>query len=127
MTAAGCSVLVVEDEDTVRRLLVQVLTDAGFATDEAATAGAALELASLADIVLTDLALGAESGLELIATLRRRFPRVPVIAMSGNPSLLADATHAGAIFVLAKPFELDQLRVATTLALVAVRIAAECD
>ena len=112
-------ILVVEDTDPVRSLVVEALAADGFAIREAASVDDALEQLPFAEVVLTDLELGNCSGLDLIEIIEKRFPELPVVAMSGNPALLREATRAGAIAVLAKPFDLGQLRVAVTLATVA--------
>jgi DNA-binding NtrC family response regulator len=82
----------------------------------------ALEQLAFAEIVATDLELGNGSGVELIEAIGARFPQLPVIAMTGKPALLKEATHCGALAVLAKPFDLEQPRAVTTIASVAVTI-----
>src|SRR5438105_13687703 len=105
MARAGGRVLLVEDIDAVRRLLADVLAEQGFAVTQAASLEEALAALHGAEIVVTDLELGDGSGLELIGALADR-PQLQVIAMSGNPALLREASIAGAIAVLAKPFAL---------------------
>jgi DNA-binding NtrC family response regulator len=119
MLGGGRSILIVEDTNPVRRLVIEALTADGFIVRQAASVDDALDQLALAEIVLTDLELGDRSGLELLSTISTRFPELPVIAMSGTPALLREATHVGAIAVLEKPFDLGQLRVAVTLATVA--------
>ena len=65
-------ILVVEDEDKLRRVVELQLQSAGFEVDQAASAEDALKLSDHADLVLTDLRLPGMDGLELLAVLRRQ-------------------------------------------------------
>jgi DNA-binding NtrC family response regulator len=111
-------ILIVEDTNSVRELVVGALAGDGFFVREATSVDDALEELACAEIVLTDFELGNRSGLELIEVIAKRFPALPVIAMSGNRALLQEATRAGAIAVLGNR-DLGQLRVAVALARVA--------
>jgi DNA-binding response OmpR family regulator len=63
------------------------------------------------DVVLTDLFMPEMDGIEIIAALRKRFPDVRVIAMSGRPGVdyLAVARELGVTRTLRKPFEINEL------------------
>jgi DNA-binding NtrC family response regulator len=104
-------VLVVEDEEKLRRVLELQLRSAGFDVDQAGTAEAALPLAERADLVLTDLRLPGMDGLSLLATVRRQNSAVPVIVMTafGSVETAVEAMKAGAADFLIKPFSLDHL------------------
>ena len=65
-------ILVVEDEEKLRRVLELQLTSAGFEVDKARTAEEARRVADRADLVLTDLRLPQMDGLELLAAIRRQ-------------------------------------------------------
>jgi DNA-binding NtrC family response regulator len=119
---SGHSILLVEDVEHVRQLLVEALGRDGFAVHEAASVAQAWQQLPFAEIVLSDLELSDGSGVELIGAALKRFPELPVVAMSGNPALLTEATKSGALAVLAKQFDLDQLGVVTTLAAVAATV-----
>ena len=91
-------ILVVDDDPLVRETSAQVLTDQGH---EVRTAGdgfeALIELRqALPDLVISDLSMPNMSGFELLSVIRRRFPHIPVIAISGQfevtrpPGVIAD-------------------------------------
>lgn len=79
-------VLVVDDEELIRAASTQVLESRGFEVRTAADGFAALvELRkSPPDIVISDLRMPNMSGFELLSIVRRRFPHIPVIAISGE-------------------------------------------
>jgi two-component system response regulator YesN len=63
------------------------------------------------DVVLTDIFMPEMDGIETIAALRRKFPNIRVVAMSGRPGVdyLAVARELGVAHTLRKPFEIDEL------------------
>ena len=71
-------ILVVEDEEKLRRVIELQLISAGFDVDKAATAEEGLKLVDRADLVLTDLKLPGMDGLEFLAPIRRQNAQVPV-------------------------------------------------
>jgi len=104
-------VLIVEDEDKLRRVLHLQLAGAGYVALEAAHAEAARELAARADVVLTDLRLPGVDGMALLETLSREHPNLPVIVMTayGTIESAVAAMKAGAVDFLLKPFSGDHL------------------
>jgi two-component system, NtrC family, nitrogen regulation response regulator NtrX len=103
----SATVLIVDDEPNIRRMVGSLLRAEGYRVREAAGgAGALGEVAEEEpDAVLLDLFLERESGLDLLPRLRGAAPTVPVIMMSGRASL-ADAVRAtrdGAFHFLEKP------------------------
>ncbi len=104
-------ILVVEDEDKLRRVIELQLQSAGFEVEQAASAEQALRLADRADLILTDLRLPGIDGLELLARLRRQNLQTPVIVMTafGTIEAAVEAMKAGAADFLLKPFSLDHL------------------
>jgi DNA-binding NtrC family response regulator len=104
-------ILVVEDEEKLRRVVELQLQTAGFDVDKAGTAEEGLRLADRADLVLTDLRLPGMDGLELLGLLRRQNSQVPVIVMTayGTVESAVEAMKAGAVDFLMKPFSLDHL------------------
>jgi FixJ family two-component response regulator len=101
--------VVVDDDESVRRALCRILTAAGFAVTTLATAGELLggELpADLAGAVL-DLHLPDMNGLDLMERLRARHAGLPVILITadGDPQLRSRALRQGASALLHKPFE----------------------
>jgi CheY-like chemotaxis protein len=79
------SILIVEDEESVRNSLAEVFTYLGYRTRSAADGLAALiEIRQeVPDILLSDLNMPEMSGFELLSIIHRRFPAIYVIAMSG--------------------------------------------
>lgn len=106
-------VLVVDDEPAVRTLLNDEFTAAGFHVVEAANGRLAVEAhcKSPFDLVITDLLMPVQEGIETIAEFQRRFPGLPIIAVSGaytGPELKM-AAKLGASAVFAKPFNPQEL------------------
>lgn len=103
--------LLVEDKDSFRRLLVQALGDAWEVTAVAAAdaALAALETAPYG-ILVTDLRLPGMSGLDLLKAAKRRQPALRAVLMSafGEARDIVEAMRWGADDFLPKPFDLDQ-------------------
>jgi DNA-binding NtrC family response regulator len=104
-------ILVVEDEDKLRRVIELQLKTAGFEVDQAATAEDAMKLTDRADAILTDLKLPGMTGLELISQIRRQNSRTPVIVMTAFSTVdnAVEAMKSGAVDFLPKPFSLDHL------------------
>src|SRR5689334_2447490 len=104
-------ILVVEDEEKLRRVIELQLLSSGFDVDKAATAEEGLRLVDRADLVLTDLKLPKMDGLEFLALIRRQNAQVPVVMMTafGSVENAVEAMKAGATDFLLKPFSLDHL------------------
>jgi two-component system response regulator (stage 0 sporulation protein F) len=106
------TILVIEDHTSVRRLLAQVLQDAGYQVCEAANGRQGLQLFYMQpmDLVITDLEMPEMTGLEVILALTRAFLDVKVIAMSGRSADdLQKAKLMGARQTFAKPLDLPAL------------------
>ena len=107
------TVLVVDDEAPVRRLLRETLTEAGYAVLEAEHGDAALDVLSSkpVDVMITDLVMPQKEGLETIAEARKRFPGVKIVSMSGafGGQYLRVASLMGADAKIAKPIDPEEL------------------
>jgi DNA-binding NtrC family response regulator len=105
------TVLVIEDEDKLRRVLELQLASEGFEVLQAASAEQALPMAPRADLILSDLRLPGMDGLELLGLLKRQNSSAPVILMTAHGSVGAavEAMKAGAADFVEKPFSLDRL------------------
>ncbi|HEU5060316.1 MAG TPA: sigma-54 dependent transcriptional regulator [Kofleriaceae bacterium] len=128
------TVLLVDDEKNIRRTLRMVLEGEGYAVEEADSAAAAeaiLTSGRSVEVILLDVKLGEDNGIELLGRLKSRSvgeesggarfdPDIPVIMISGHASIddAVKATKLGAFDFLEKP--LDRNRVVVT-----VRNAAE--
>ncbi len=105
------NILVVEDEEKLRRVIQLRLTGEGYEVTQAGSAEEALPLAARANLILSDLRLPGIDGLELLALLRRQNTGAPVILMTAHGSVGAavEAMKSGAADFLEKPFGLDHL------------------
>jgi CheY-like chemotaxis protein len=103
-------ILIVEGEDFVRDLFRRTVELAGHEAIEATNGEQAVQTfrQQPADLVICNLLLPGQGGMEAIGTIRSEFPTVPVIAVSGGPELL-EAQKAGATAILRKPFPLQEL------------------
>jgi DNA-binding NtrC family response regulator len=112
-------ILIVEDEEKLRRVVELQLQSAGFDVEKAGTAEEGLRLADRADLVLTDLRLPGMDGLALLSLLRRQNAQLPVIVMTafGTVESAVEAMKAGAADFLMKPFSLDHLMAVVNKAL----------
>jgi DNA-binding NtrC family response regulator len=104
-------ILVVEDEEKLRRVIELQLVSTGFEVDKAGTAEEGLRVVDRADLVLTDLKLPQMDGLKFLALIRRQNSLVPVIMMTayGSVETAVEAMKSGATDFLLKPFSLDHL------------------
>jgi len=104
-------ILVVEDEEKLRRVIELQLRGAGFEVLQSETAEDALLRASGADLILTDLRLPGMDGLELLKAMRSQQLQQPVIVMTafGTIEKAVEAMKSGAEDFLPKPFSLDHL------------------
>ena len=110
MDSLSHTVLVVDDDAAIRFLCRVNLELDGWAVDEAATLDQARETlaAGAIDIVVLDVHVGVESGLDFIAEIRERNPGVPVVLLTGSVgSPVLEGVDADAI--IPKPFALEQL------------------
>src|SRR5579863_1525184 len=104
-------ILVVEDEDKLRRVIELQLQSAGFDVDKSPTAEEGLKIVDRADLVLSDLKLPNMDGLQFLSLIRRQNSQVPVVMMTafGSVETAVEAMKAGATDFLLKPFSLDHL------------------
>jgi len=114
-------ILIVEDEPYVRDSLADLLRARGYEVDLAAGPGDALEALRRrpVDAVLTDLRLGAASGLDLIRGMRGEGSPIPVVVLTGHGTVASavECIKAGADNYLLKPADPDAVEVAIDRAL----------
>jgi two-component system response regulator FixJ len=119
----GGTVLVVEDDDSMRESIKRLLETAGFGCTAYASADALLARGVDADsvCVISDLRLPGMSGLELLAALHERSLTTPFILITAHdaPGLRETAMRCGATAYLAKPFRGTALLKAVRAALAA--------
>jgi DNA-binding NtrC family response regulator len=108
------SVLIVEDEAKMRRLLELNLGEDGFTTYSAGDAESGLRLLreNPIDLVVTDLKLPGMNGLEFLQTIKRQNAALPVVVMTafGTVETAVEAMKAGASDYVLKPFSLAEMR-----------------
>ena len=113
MTDSPKHLLLVDDEDALREVVAERLSERGFEVEQAASGEQALEkLAEFAfDILLTDLRLPGIGGREVLHAALERYPDIIGIIITGYGTVkdAVDAIKQGAADFIAKPFEFDEL------------------
>jgi CheY-like chemotaxis protein len=109
-------ILVVDDNELVREVLMLSLEEAGFAAEGAEDASRALvymDRQQMVDAVVTDFTMPGMTGLDLIREVRRRKPALPMILLTGHVGDIAMApierTAGGQVIVLHKPVRTGEL------------------
>ena len=106
--------LIVDDEQSIRRLCITVGQALGLLCAEADTAEAALESVETAppDLVVTDLKLPNLSGVDVLRKIKELLPRTEVAIMTGHGSIesAVEAMRQGAYDYIEKPFRVERLR-----------------
>ena len=109
-------ILVIDDEAQMREVLCQALERRGHTVDQAGDGREAMHRLAerQPDLVITDLVMPEMEGIETIQALRRKYPAIPIIAISGGGRLepenyLALAGQIGANRTFAKPFRMEEI------------------
>lgn len=107
-------ILVVDDDPLFREELTTLLSDGGHTTFSAPSARRALEVleSESIDVVFTDLKMPRQSGLELLGEIRRRWPSIFTVMVTGFATVqtAVEAMKEGAFDYIAKPFRSAQLQ-----------------
>jgi two-component system OmpR family response regulator/two-component system response regulator MprA len=114
------TILVVEDDPRLAEVVCRVLSKSGYKVEWACNAAAAMRTLDPAPTVaLVDLHLPDCNGVDLAGQLRARYPRLPMVLMTGCPSRLRKRPDVARYFrqELQKPLELQQLKEAISGAL----------
>ena len=85
---AAAAILVAEDEEMIREIVAEFLTQAGYRVEAVADGQAALEVfraGSRVDLLLTDIVMPRLGGVRLVEEIWRERPQLPVVLMSGYP------------------------------------------
>ncbi|HXJ15944.1 MAG TPA: sigma-54 dependent transcriptional regulator [Candidatus Polarisedimenticolia bacterium] len=121
--------LIVDDEQSIRRLCVTVGHGLNFVCTEAETAEAALASLEIAppDVVVTDLKLPSLSGTELLRKIKELLPRTEIAIMTGHGSIesAVEAMREGAYDYIEKPFRVERFRQLLQRMAEKVRLVAE--
>jgi two-component system nitrogen regulation response regulator NtrX len=130
-TQAARTVLIVDDERTLRFSLGEWARDAGFHPLEAASESEALERLRdhEVDVVVLDLKLGDEDGLQVLRRLREQDPALPVVMLTGHGTVehAVRATKLGAYDFVLKPPDLEHLEVVLRRAMEHARLRREVE
>ena len=106
------SILIIDDDETIRGLLRAILEREGYRVLEAPDGDEGIKrfTETPTDLVITDLVMPGKEGIETIRDLRQKFPDIKIIAVSGGgrigpDSYLKMAKGVGALRTLNKPFD----------------------
>lgn len=123
------TVLVIEDDDSIRRVIEYGLQDDGYVVLAAADGAAGLDLATRerVDLIVSDVRMPQMDGLELLARLKAMNADQPVVLLTahGTVDTAVEAMKLGAFDFLTKPFELKHLRQVVAKALDVAALRAE--
>ena len=110
-------VFVADDDPEMRGLIAAILRREGFEVNESADGSELLEalrcsLEEPPDLVISDIEMPRATGLRVLASVKRAFPRVPVVLITafGSPEVHHEAGRLGASAVVDKPFRFAALR-----------------
>jgi signal transduction histidine kinase len=124
------NILIVDDEDSIRAVLKNVLQEDGFAVKEASSGETALELfkQSVFDLVISDIVMPGINGIELLERIKELNPAIQVIIITSHASLdtAVQALRCGAYDYLFKPFEdINLISTVTKRAVEKIRLISE--
>lgn len=116
MTTSARSVIVIDDDDAIRSAVRRMLERAGYEVRDAddGAAGLVLQQQQGADLIVTDIYMPGQDGIQTIRQLRAGWPALKILAVSGGErggpaDLQEHALVLGASRVLAKPFDMADL------------------
>jgi DNA-binding NtrC family response regulator len=109
-------ILVIEDDQQMREMLRQMLQRAGHTTVGAGDGQEGMQIVreQIIDLIITDIIMPDQEGLETITQVRREHPNIPVIAISGGgrvepDNYLRSAKLLGAAYAFAKPLNREEI------------------
>jgi DNA-binding response OmpR family regulator len=109
-------ILIIDDDEQIRELLCKIMELQGFEVMEAENGRVGMQQhrQNPADLIITDLIMPEQEGLETISTMRREYGNVKIIAISGGGQMgpeayLPAALELGADRVFSKPFDLKEM------------------
>ena len=113
MTVKKGVILLVDDEEMIRQLLYQKLTPEGYRCEQAANAEEALEKLKKdsIELVILDIKMPGESGVELLPEIKAKYPDTAVIMATAvdDASTAINCMKAGAFEYVRKPYSLNEL------------------
>lgn len=110
-------ILIVDDDENVRKVLRVTLTDAGYDVVEADNGATGIEKIRsddnrlMVDVIICDIRMPQINGIEAIDYFRQQFPSVPILVLTGFPDtkMAADLLNKGVADYLVKPVDDDKL------------------
>ncbi|WP_020618510.1 response regulator [Paenibacillus daejeonensis] len=114
-------VLIVDDQNGIRVLLVEVFSSEGYLTYQASNGKLALEIVKEESphLVLLDMKIPGMDGLEILKHIKAINREIKVIMMTayGELDMIKEATDLGALMHFTKPFDIDEMRMAVNMQL----------
>ncbi len=114
MVEANGTVLIADDEESLRSLLVKVLSKMGYATLTAANGEEVLSKVRQRglDLLIMDIRMPKLDGMEAFKLLRREYPELPIIMMTafGSMETTLEVMRLGAFDYLTKPFDVSEVK-----------------
>ncbi|MEM0006843.1 MAG: response regulator [Candidatus Bathyarchaeia archaeon] len=106
-------ILVVDDDENIRKVLTTILEEEGYIVDEAENAKKAIEKTKrkVYNLALIDIRLPDMEGIELLTRMKDTVPRMRKIIITGYPTLqnAIEAVNRGADAYILKPFDMDKV------------------
>ncbi len=124
-------ILIIDDEADIRSAIRGILEDESYIVDEAGQVDTALSavITFAPDLIILDVWLktGERDGLDLLAKLRKRYPSIPVVMISGHGTIemAVGALKQGAYDFIEKPFQTERLLLTVSRALETIRLQNE--
>ncbi len=110
---SGSTILIVDDDDIFRKLLIDILSDRGYKLLEAPSGETALEVIEKQkpDVAIVDVDLPTMNGIELAKIIKGQYPQFPIVMITGYAALYtpADVLSIGVEAFLQKPIAMDKL------------------
>ena len=129
MTEKQERILIVDDEETIRKLLHQKLSSAGYRCQEAGNAEQALEKlrSDTFNLILLDIKMPGKSGIEILAEIKASYPDTAVImaTATGDINIAIQCMKQGAYDYISKPFNLEEVILSVGRALEKKRLELE--
>lgn len=121
MKLSDKKVLIVDDQNGIRILLMEVFSSEGYQTFQASNGKLALEIVrkESPDLVLLDMKIPGMDGLEILKHVKAIDRNIKVIMMTayGELDMIKEATDLGALMHFTKPFDIDEMRMAVNMEL----------
>ncbi|MEK6531690.1 MAG: HD domain-containing phosphohydrolase [Deltaproteobacteria bacterium] len=130
-TVDGIRIMLVDDEDSVREVLTEILSRRGWSVQAFSSAETAIvELkGNNYDIIIADVSMPGLSGIEFLKIAKQASPEVPVVIITGYPSidLAVEAMKSGAVDFIAKPFKAEEIEIVVRKAVAGAKVTKSND